>query len=52
MTKRKAERNIVEKYTKTPDKNVEAADPFIGFSDGEDPMKGANRNSKRGKQGK
>lgn len=52
MVKRKAERNAVEKYAKTPKKNIEEADYTVEFSDGEDPMKGANRNSKQGRKGR
>ncbi|GLY12749.1 hypothetical protein [Bacillus badius] len=52
MAKRKAERNAVEKYAKTPKKNIEEADYSVEFADGEDPMKGANRNSNLGRKGR
>lgn len=52
MAKRKAERNAVEKYSKTPKKNVEQSDFTAEFAAGEDPMKGANRNSKQGRKGR
>ncbi|WP_197076528.1 hypothetical protein [Domibacillus indicus] len=50
--KRKATRNAVEKYTKTPKKNTDELDYTAEFADGEDPMKGANRNSKLGRKGR
>lgn len=52
MVKRKAARNAVEKYTKTPAKNIEESDFTAEFANGEDPMKGANRNSKQGRKGR
>ncbi|AGK52806.1 hypothetical protein [Bacillus sp. 1NLA3E] len=52
MAKRKAEVNAVEKYSKTPHKNNQEAEFSAEFSGGEEPMKGANRNSKKGLQGK
>ena len=52
MVKRKAARNAVEKYAKTPKKNIEESDYTAEFAAGEDPMKGANRNSKIGRKGK
>ena len=50
--KRKAEMNAVNKLSKTPKKNLQETEFSAEFTNGEDPMKGANRNSKRGKQGK
>lgn len=50
--KRKAKHNAVEKYTKTPKENMEDTSPLVEFSDGEDPMKGANRNSHQGRKGR
>lgn len=52
MVKRKAKQNAVEKYTKTPDKNIEESDYSAEFAREEDPIKGANRNSKKGRKGK
>ncbi|MCJ8009045.1 hypothetical protein ACFFF5_09670 [Lederbergia wuyishanensis] len=52
MVKRKAARNAVEKYAKTPKKNIEESDYTAEFAEGEDPMKGANRNSNIGRKGK
>lgn len=52
MAKRKAERNAVEKHSKTPKENIAESDFTAEFAAGEDPMKGANRNSKRGRTGK
>ena len=48
MAKRKAEFNAVEKYSKTPHKNRQEGDFSAEFAQGEDPIKGANRNSKLG----
>ncbi|WP_195892086.1 hypothetical protein [Bacillus niameyensis] len=52
MAKRKAEHNAVEKYTKTPAKNIEESDFTAEFAAGEDPMKRANRNSQKGRKGR
>ncbi len=52
MAKRKAEYNAVEKYSKTPKKNVEETEFSAEFTHGEDAMKGANRNSKQGRKGR
>ncbi|MBP1917067.1 hypothetical protein [Lederbergia galactosidilytica] len=52
MVKRKAIKNAVEKYAKTPVKNIQESDFTAEFAAGEDPMKGANRNSKYGKKGR
>lgn len=52
MAKRKAEFNAVEKYSKTPKKNLHDSEFSAEFSSGENPIKGANRNSKLGKKGR
>lgn len=52
MPKRKAERNAVEKHAKTPKKNIEETEFSVEFAAGEDPMKGANRNSQYGRKGR
>ena len=49
MAKRKAQFNAVEKYSKTPKKNNQDAEFSSEFSAGEEPIKGANRNSKQGR---
>jgi hypothetical protein len=50
--KRKAEVNAAVKLSKTPKKNLEETDFTAEFAQGEDPIKGANRNSKHGKEGR
>ncbi|MFC0417173.1 hypothetical protein ACFFHH_17330 [Cytobacillus solani] len=52
MAKRKAQFDAVEKYSKTPKKNVAETEFSAEFSQGENPMKGANRNSKQGRKGR
>ncbi|CAM3681362.1 hypothetical protein [Mesobacillus zeae] len=52
MAKRKAERNAVEKYSKTPHQNNEESDFTPEFSHGEETGKFANRNSKQGRKGR
>ncbi|MFO1445676.1 hypothetical protein KDN24_21245 [Bacillus sp. Bva_UNVM-123] len=52
MVKRKAQFDAAEKYAKTPKKNLQEADFSTEFSAGENPMKGANRNSKAGRKGR
>ncbi|SFA77403.1 MULTISPECIES: hypothetical protein [unclassified Bacillus (in: firmicutes)] len=52
MTKRKAEHHALEKYSKTPKKNLKDTEFSAEYSGGEDAMKGANRNSKLGKKGR
>lgn len=52
MPKRKAEHNAVDKYAHTPKKNVAQTDYSVEFAAGENVMKGNNRNSKHGQQGK
>lgn len=52
MAKRKAEFNAVEKYSKTPRKNRQQGDFSAEFAQGEEPIKGANRNSKLGRKGR
>lgn len=52
MAKRKAEHNAVEKYSKTPHKNNHENNFSVEFANGEEVIKGANRNSKLGKKGR
>ncbi|MFE8697922.1 hypothetical protein ACFYKT_16395 [Cytobacillus sp. FJAT-53684] len=52
MAKRKAQFDAAEKYSKTPKKNLAEAEFSTEFSQGENPMKGANRNSKQGRKGR
>ncbi|MBS4209228.1 hypothetical protein [Bacillus sp. FJAT-50079] len=52
MVKRKAARNAAEKHAKTPKRNIEETEYTVEFSDGEDPMKFANRNSNYGRKGR
>lgn len=52
MAKRKAQYHAVEKYSKTPHKNNQEAEFSAEFSEGEEAIKGANRNSKQGRKGK
>jgi hypothetical protein len=52
MAKRKAEHNAVEKYSKTPKKNVAESEFSAEFTHGEEAAKGANRNSKQGRKGR
>lgn len=52
MAKRKAEHNAVEKYSKTPKKNLQESEFSAEFSAGENDMKGFNRNSKQGRKGR
>jgi len=52
VAKRKAEFNAAEKLTKTPKKNLQEAEFSAEFSNGENQIKGANRNSKQGKKGR
>ena len=52
MAKRKAQFNAVEKHSKTPKKNLQEQDFSAEFSQGEDVMKGFNRNSKLGRKGR
>lgn len=51
MAKRKAQHDAAEKYSKTPKKNLQEQEFSTEFAAGENSMKGANRNSKQGKQG-
>lgn len=51
VAKRKAEFNSVEKYSKTPKKNTQETEFSAEFSRGENPIKGAYRNSKQGREG-
>jgi hypothetical protein len=52
MAKRKAEVNAVEKYSKTPHKNVQESDFSAEFAGDNDAIRFANRNSKLGKKGR
>ncbi len=52
MAKRKAQFDAVEKHSKTPKKNLAETDFSTEFSNEENVMKGFNRNSKRGREGK
>ena len=52
MAKRKAEFDAAIKHTKTPKKNLEESEFSAEFSQGDNPMKGANRNSKQGRKGR
>ncbi len=52
MAKRKAEFNAAKKHTNTPKKNLQETEFSAEFSNGENPIKGANRNSKQGKKGR
>lgn len=52
MAKRKAQFDAAEKYTKTPKKNVQEQEFSSEFAHGENVMKGFNRNSKHGREGK
>jgi len=52
MVKRKAQFDAVEKYSKTPKRNTQEAEFSTEFSNGENQLKGANRNSKKGREGR
>jgi hypothetical protein len=52
VAKRKAEFDAVEKHSKTPKKNIQETEFSAEFSHGENPIKGANRNSKQGREGR
>jgi hypothetical protein len=52
MAKRKAQFDAVEKYSKTPKSNIQETEFSSEFSYGENPLKGANRNSKKGREGR
>lgn len=52
MAKRKAQFDAVEKHNKTPKRNLQETEFSSEFSQGENPMKGFNRNSKKGREGK
>ncbi|MDQ0229465.1 hypothetical protein [Metabacillus malikii] len=49
--KRKAARNQAIKHNFTPTESLPESEAYE-INDDQDPMKGANRNSKKGKQGK
>jgi hypothetical protein len=50
--KRKAQYNAAEKNNQTPLKNKQEAEFSAEFTQGEDPAKGKNRNSSKGKKGR
>lgn len=52
MAKRKAEVNAVEKYSKTPHKNVQQSEFSAEFAHNDNAIRGANRNSKLGRKGR
>lgn len=52
MAKRKAEFDVVEKYSKTPRKNIQETEFSAEFADSDNAIRGANRNSKLGKKGR
>ncbi|MFL6562315.1 MAG: hypothetical protein ACJ8MO_40215 [Bacillus sp. (in: firmicutes)] len=52
MAKRKAEFNAVEKYSKTPHKNVQDTEFSAEFTDNNNAIRFQNRNSKQGKKGR
>jgi hypothetical protein len=52
MAKRKAEHDAVNKYSKTPHKNVQESEFSAEFAGTEDAIKVQNRNSKLGKKGR
>lgn len=52
LAKRKAEFNAVEKYSKTPKKNLQDSEFSAEFTSEENAIKGANRNSKLGRKGR
>lgn len=52
MAKRKAEFNAAVKQSKTPKKNIEETEFSAEFANGENEMKGFNRNSKQGRKGR
>ncbi|MGG3469925.1 hypothetical protein ABES02_20875 [Neobacillus pocheonensis] len=52
MAKRKAEFDAVEKYTKTPHKNVQESEFSAEFTDNNNAIRFQNRNSKLGKKGR
>jgi hypothetical protein len=52
VAKRKAQFDALEKHSKTPKKNLQETEFSAEFSAGENPMKGANRNSKQGREGR
>jgi hypothetical protein len=52
MAKRKAEFDAVEKYSKTPHKNVQESEFSAEFTDNNNAIRFQNRNSKLGKKGR
>lgn len=52
MKKRKIQFDAIEKYSKTPKRNLSESEFSTEFSHNEEPSKGANRNSNLGKKGR
>ena len=52
VVKRKAEFDAVEKYSKTPHKNVQESEFSAEFTDNNNAIRFQNRNSKLGKKGR
>lgn len=52
MAKRKAEFDAVEKYTKTPKKNIQDSEFSAEFTDDNNAIRFQNRNSKQGQEGR
>lgn len=52
VAKRKAEFDAVEKYSKTPHKNVQESEFSAEFTDNNNAIRFQNRNSKLGKKGR
>ncbi|MEC1372839.1 hypothetical protein P9D39_00650 [Heyndrickxia oleronia] len=52
MAKRKAEVNAASKHNQTPKRNLAESEFSAEFASGEEAMKHANRNSKKGRKGK
>jgi len=52
VAKQKAEFNAAVKHSKTPRENRQETEFSAEFSHGESPIKGANRNSKQGREGR
>ncbi|MED4964880.1 hypothetical protein [Heyndrickxia coagulans] len=52
MAKRKAECDAAAKHNKTPKENLAETEFSAEFARGEEAVKGANRNSKKGRKGR
>jgi hypothetical protein len=52
MAKRKAEANAALKHSHTPKKNIAETEFSAEYANGEEVMKHANRNSKKGRKGR